>query len=331
MTDLLTIFEAERLARGADYKVTLDDVRSFLERYVYNNAETVAVDGSVASVLWSFEIKNVPTHSLSLTLAEQSGGKIRVIGTTAAGKFLEALLSDPYADNCDFVEFPIAADGSDDFWSRLSRFFVANTDHPLITITPNALASTVYGVTEVKTIADNNEIDLINGMDRSDIGFNLFSSSESAQKAYLMGVFNGEFSGDLIASNTVTIWQAGADGDEKFYFKFDEATKEALGLAGIEFASVPDGAIQVVSQQQIREDVLPAFARGLHVALFGALMYHEGDSFLDFVGTDIGVSGISVPPTPSAEFNNLRDKLAELVTAIWTIAPNIGNCQTICC
>lgn len=49
--DLFAIFEAERLARGADYKVTEEDVRSFLERYVYNDPNTVLIDGAVASVL----------------------------------------------------------------------------------------------------------------------------------------------------------------------------------------------------------------------------------------------------------------------------------------
>ena len=309
--NLFAIFEAERLARGANYQVTLDDVASFLERYVYNNPDTVFIDGTVASVLWTFRIGDAETQSLSLTLAEQSGGKIRAIGTTEAGKFLTAILSEDYDDFRDFKVLPIAPDGSDPFWSKLSRFFVENTDHPLITITPRGLASSVYGTTEVKAIAANDGIELINGVARSEIGFDLFSSSEAARKAYLTALFNGEFSGDLIASNAVTIWQTGPVNNPTYYFDFDEATKAALGLAGIDFAPVPVGASLAVSQQEIRDDVLPAFARGLHVALFGPLLNRAEDKFLNFVGSDIDTADQSrrTAPEPSDEFKKLQDKL----------------------
>lgn len=257
-------FEAERIARGEDYVVTIEDVRSFLSRHVYNDPETIRVDGAVASVLWSFQIDRATTETLSLTLARQSGDKIRAIGSTPAGEFMLAVLSADYERNRDFGNFPIEPDGSDDFWSRISRFFVENTDHPLITLTPRGLASSVYGVTEVKAIAANPEIEVINGTARSEIGFNLFSSSEAAQKAYLTAIFNGDFSGDLIASNSTTIWRVGDDDDDdaEFYFDFDDATKEALGIAGITFDPLPSDATPAVSQQEIREDVLGAYVRG---------------------------------------------------------------------
>ena len=67
--DLLAIFEAWRLAQGESYKVTTEDVRSFLESHVYSNPTTVEVNGATVSALWSFQIGSAKAKSLSLTYA----------------------------------------------------------------------------------------------------------------------------------------------------------------------------------------------------------------------------------------------------------------------
>ncbi|MEL6542081.1 MAG: hypothetical protein AAFQ34_11835, partial [Pseudomonadota bacterium] len=318
-------------------KVSVEQLRAFADEFVYNpeDPSTVEVEGADVSLLWSFQIGGASTNNLSLDLAERSKGSgrvVRFIGNTDAGKFFSHLYETEEGNALlSFVPTdPVPSpDGSatiedeafSEFWRKLSRFYVDNTDGTLVTLTPRGGIGTVFAEDEIPRIVENSEIDLINGVARSDIGIEVFSSGSRAQLYYLLAVINGHFAGDLLRSGTARVVKTvGNDGKEIFHLDIDQKTLEFLGIEGgpLSLLSNPD---DIAGPVAVREELLPAHLRGLQVALFGAVMQGDPTKFEDFVGRDLRVEQLSNErgfKPPSVELVELQDSLIAFVNKIWS-------------
>src|SRR3712207_3689091 len=97
---LLLEFALERVrVDPATGKVTfneanINELASFFERRIKTDPETVEIEGSAASLLWSWNLGDPrsSTQDISYDLYERSGHKIRIIGATSAGRLLNELL-----------------------------------------------------------------------------------------------------------------------------------------------------------------------------------------------------------------------------------------------
>lgn len=86
-------------------KATVADLWTFLERHVFNNPSSVAVEGAEISLLWSFQLGDVSTQPISKDMARRSNASIRFIGNTVAGEFLAYL--DSNAGEEEFLAFKL--------------------------------------------------------------------------------------------------------------------------------------------------------------------------------------------------------------------------------
>ena len=299
-------------------QATEADLHSFLDLYVLNDPETVEIADATVTVLWSYTIDGEPeqrltapwmlTQELAENLALEALGttKIRVIGETDAGKFLDYLQT----EGGEFLTFSDLTP----FWSDVSRFFVAETDHSLITITPYAGGSTIFGTTEIDALVANEQITEVNGVSRADLGIDIFPSGHDAQRAYLLAILNGEFSSDLLRTGLARITATTDASGTSYYLDLDAYAKEALGLAGVSLV-VPSGTEQV-SADQLRLALLNSHTRGLHAALLGPVMSTDEQGFLDFFGHDF-TEGYSESP----DLRALQDAVAGFVEQIWQADP----------
>jgi hypothetical protein len=218
---------------NGDRKVTTQQLWSFLDAHMFNDAATVAVEGAEISLLWSFLIgpnqdpKVWDNNDLSKDLAARSNSPIRFIGNTLAGEFLAWLDSSLGEVFIAFEREPkIFIEGNDDFpatasdvltqertfnqfWHKLSQFYVEQTQGTLVTLTPKGSITTIFSVDEIPAIVENDGIDAINGVARAEIGIEVFSSGSKAQLYYLLAVLNGEFAGDLLQSGTARVVRKG--------------------------------------------------------------------------------------------------------------------------
>ena len=236
---------------NGDRKVTVSQLWSFLNQHVFADPTTVEVVGAEVSFLWSYRIgpdlapgdPRWDNNNLMHDLAARSIVPLRFIGNTEAGEFLAFLDGD---DGLNYLAFTpgasidlLPADSDvllkerqfNQFWHRLSQFFVEHTDGALVTLTPKASITSIYAEDEIPAIVDNDGISQLNGTRREEIGVEIFSDGSMAQIAYLLAVLNGEFAGDLLTTGTAHIVRSqDANGENIWQLYMDSRTSGFLGL-----------------------------------------------------------------------------------------------------
>ena len=335
---------------NGDRKVTVSQLWSFLNQHVFADPTTVEVVGAEVSFLWSYRIgpdlapgdPRWDNNNLMHDLAARSIVPLRFIGNTEAGEFLAFLDGD---DGLNYLAFTpgasidlLPADSDvllkerqfNQFWHRLSQFFVEHTDGALVTLTPKASITSIYAEDEIPAIVDNDSISQLNGTRREEIGVEIFSDGSMAQIAYLLAVLNGEFAGDLLTTGTAHIVRSqDANGENIWQLYMDSRTSGFLGLPPM--PGVASGT-DAVTAEVLRADLLPQHIRGLHVALFGPLMREDETEFLNYIGRDYRTSLLEDRSTgeiieldhqaPATAFIDLQNALAAVIEKIWQAIVN---------
>jgi hypothetical protein len=211
------------------------------------------------------------------------------------------------------------------FWHKLSQYYVENTDGTMVTLTPKASVTTIFSEDEIPAIIENDAIDNVNGIERSGIRIEIFSSGSTAQLYYLLAVLNGNFAGDLIQSGTARVVTSVTEtGTTAYHLDIDEGTLASLGMQGIELSGVGVITGEDVDARALRADLLPAHVRGLHVALFGPVMREDEAGFVEFIGRDGRTEALPNEKDfdgPDSDFIALQAAVEGFVNAIWAIAP----------
>lgn len=289
-------------------KVTSDQINVFMDTYVLNDPNTVIIDGATVSALWSGSIGDASAEYLADEIAAQYG--VRIVRKTGAGGFYDWFLGSDWAD-------PTAKLKANTYrnWDKISALFVEYTDHPLITITPLSGANSVYGRIEVDAVANNDDIEIINGVARKDIGIDIFSSGTDARRAYLMAVLNGDFAGSLLHGTANTI-----KTDDLTDLEFLSMDAETLARFSILGAATPPGE-ELIDNEELRNILVVSYVRGLQAALFGPVMHQNEQKFVELVGLDYGTYDDAPSPKPDGDFATMQADVVNFIQKIWDQNP----------